>query len=85
LPRTSSSVRATGRSDSLAAVGTSIEQIEIKIAYLEQANAELSDVVYQQRQELESLRAQLSELLRRLDAAQAPTTDSLEGEKPPHY
>jgi uncharacterized coiled-coil protein SlyX len=66
-------------------MGTSIEQIEIKIAYLEQANAELSDVVYQQRQELDSLRAQLAELLRRLDAAQTPTTLSPEDEKPPHY
>ena len=81
----SSSLRATGRSDSLAAVGTSIEQIETKIAYLEQANAELSDVVYEQRQELGSLRAQLSELLRRLDAAQPPTTHSPGDEKPPHY
>ena len=66
-------------------MGTSTEQIEIKIAYLEQANAELSDVVYEQRKELESLRAQLSELLRRLDAAQTPTTHSPEDEKPPHY
>ena len=66
-------------------MSTSLEQIEIKIAYLEKANAELSDVVYQQRQELESLRAQLSELLGRLDATQAPTTYSPEDEKPPHY
>ena len=66
-------------------MGTSIEQIEIKIAYLEKANAELSDVVYQQRQELDSLRAQLSELLRRLDASQTPATQSPEDEKPPHY
>lgn len=66
-------------------MSTSLEQIEIKIAYLEKANAELSDVVYQQRQELQSLRAQLSELLGRLDAAQAPTAYSPEDEKPPHY
>jgi uncharacterized coiled-coil protein SlyX len=66
-------------------VGTSVEQLEIKIAYLEQASAELSDVVYQQRQELESLRAQLSELLRRLDASQMPTTPAPLDEKPPHY
>jgi uncharacterized coiled-coil protein SlyX len=66
-------------------MGTSIEQIEIKIAYLEKANAELSDVVYQQRQELDSLRAQLSELLRRLDASQTLTVQSPEDEKPPHY
>jgi uncharacterized coiled-coil protein SlyX len=66
-------------------VSTSIEQLEIKIAYLEQASAELSDVVYQQRQELESLRAQLSELLRRLDASQTPMTSTLQDEQPPHY
>ena len=36
-------------------MSTPIEQIEIKIAYLEQANAELSEVVYRQGQELESL------------------------------
>jgi uncharacterized coiled-coil protein SlyX len=66
-------------------VGTSIDEIEIKIAYLEQANAELSDVVYQQQQELESLRTQLSELLRRFDAAQTPTAYPPEDEKPPHY
>jgi SlyX protein len=66
-------------------VSTPIERLEIKIAYLEQANAELSDVVYRQGQELESLRAQLSELLRRLDAAQTPTPSSPEDEIPPHY
>jgi uncharacterized coiled-coil protein SlyX len=66
-------------------VGTSIEQIEIKIAYLEQASAELSDVVYKQRQEIESLRAQLLELLRRLDASQTPMTPAPQDEKPPHY
>ena len=67
------------------AVSTSLEQLEIKIAYLEQANAELSDVVYRQGQELESLRAQLSELLRRLDAVQTPTASSPQDEIPPHY
>jgi uncharacterized coiled-coil protein SlyX len=63
-----------------------IEQIEIKIAYLEQANAELSDVVYRQQQELEALRMQLAALLGRFEAAQSqPTTYTAEDEKPPHY
>ncbi len=62
-----------------------IEHLEVRITYLEQANTELSDVVYQQRRELEALRARLSELLGRLDASQAPTTYSPEDEKPPHY
>jgi SlyX protein len=64
-------------------VSTPIEQIEIKIAYLEQANAELSDVVYRQQQELESLRGQLAQLLRRLDASQTPSPS--QDETPPHY
>jgi uncharacterized coiled-coil protein SlyX len=62
-----------------------MEQIEIRITYLEQANTELSDVVYRQRLELEALRAQLLELLGRLDTGQSPTTYSAEDEKPPHY
>lgn len=66
-------------------MGTSIEQIEIKITYLEQTSAELSDEVYRQQQELESLRAQLTELLRRLDAAQTPATPPPQDETPPHY
>ena len=67
-------------------MSTPIEQIEIRIAYLEQANAQLSDVVYQQRRELEALRARLSELLGRFEAAQSQATVySPEDEKPPHY
>jgi uncharacterized coiled-coil protein SlyX len=66
-------------------VGTSIEQIEVKMAYLERTNAELSDVVYRQQQEIDSLRAQLAELLRRLDASQPPASSSPQAEKPPHY
>jgi SlyX protein len=67
-------------------MSTTIEQVEIRIAYLEKANADLSDVVYQQRRELEALRTRLTELLGRFDAAQTqPTTYSPEDEKPPHY
>lgn len=64
-----------------------LERIETKIAYLESANAELSDVVYRQRKEIDELRARLSQLQARMDAPQAeggrPYT--LEEEKPPHY
>jgi SlyX protein len=64
----------------------SLEKIEIRIAYLEKANSELSDVVYQQRLELEALRARLSEWMGRMEAAQAQTAAySAEEEKPPHY
>jgi SlyX protein len=67
-------------------MSTPIEQIEIRIAYLEKANTDLSDVVYRQRLELEALRNRLSELLGKIEAAQSqPTNYSPEDEKPPHY
>lgn len=63
-----------------------LEQVEVRITYLEQANAELSDVVFAQRQEILALRARLDGLVDRFEAAQAsPTTYSAEDEKPPHY
>jgi SlyX protein len=63
-----------------------LERIELKIAFLERANTELSDVVYRQQQEIESLRAQLAALIARLEAAQAEQTAyTPEQERPPHY
>jgi SlyX protein len=64
-----------------------LERIETKIAFLESANAELSDVVYRQKKELDELRARLTALSARLDAAQSEggRPYSLEEEKPPHY
>jgi SlyX protein len=63
-----------------------LEEIETRIAFLDQANTQLSDVVYQQRQEIEALRARLDALLDRVESSQAqPTAYSAEDEKPPHY
>lgn len=63
-----------------------LNRIEIKIAYLEQANAELSDVVYRQGKEIEALHARLSELIGRIEAAQErAAADSPIDERPPHY
>jgi uncharacterized coiled-coil protein SlyX len=63
-----------------------LERVELKIAFLERANSELSDVVYRQQQEIESLRAQLAALLARLDASQAEQTAyTPDQERPPHY
>ena len=63
-----------------------IERLETKIAFLESANVELSDVVYRQQQEIQALRAGLDALTQRLEAAQTVDTPrSLEEERPPHY
>ncbi|MBS0420383.1 MAG: SlyX family protein [Proteobacteria bacterium] len=63
-----------------------VERIETKIAFLESANVELSDVVYRQQQEIAALRAQLDVLAQRISAAQTPYTPRTpEEERPPHY
>lgn len=63
-----------------------LEQIETKIAFLESANAELSDVVFRQHREIETLRAQIAALAARIDAAQADSgMRTPEEERPPHY
>lgn len=63
-----------------------LEQIETKIAFLERANAELSDVVFRQHREIEALRARINALVDRFEAAQsAEPTRSAEEERPPHY
>ena len=64
-----------------------LEQLETKVAFLEQASSELSDEVFRRRQEIEALRAQLVALTGRLDAAQAQPAAAYapDDERPPHY
>lgn len=63
-----------------------IERIELKIAYLERANNDLSEVVYRQQQEIDALRAELSVMNGKMEAAVAEqTVYTPEQEKPPHY
>jgi len=63
-----------------------VERLETKIAFLESANVELSDVVYKQSQEIQSLRARVDALAQRFDAAQTPEAErTAEEERPPHY
>jgi SlyX protein len=63
-----------------------VEQIQTRIAFLERANTELSDVVFRQHRDIENLRAQIATLAARLDAAaQAEPARTPEEERPPHY
>lgn len=63
-----------------------LEQIETKIAFLERANTELSDVVFRQQREIEALRARLNALVERFEAAQSDEpARGPEEERPPHY
>lgn len=62
-----------------------IERLEVKIAFLESANAELSDVVYRQQQEIDAMREKLTALTSRLDELRNKSEWTQEDEKPPHY
>jgi uncharacterized coiled-coil protein SlyX len=63
-----------------------LEQIQTKIAFLERAAAELSDVVFRQHREIQALDAKLKAISERLSGA--PSDDVArppEHERPPHY
>ncbi|MGA2777833.1 MAG: SlyX family protein [Steroidobacteraceae bacterium] len=63
-----------------------VEQIQTKIAFLERANAELSDVVFRQHREIQALEAKLRAISDRLNAAQSQdSARTLDEERPPHY
>ena len=62
------------------------EDLELKLAYLERANQELSDVLYRQQQSIDQLEARLARLADRLQALeQRPRDYSAQEEAPPHY
>ncbi len=63
-----------------------VERIELRIAYLERANNDLSEVVYRQQQEIDALRAELAIQSGKLESALTEqTVYTPEQERPPHY
>ncbi len=62
-----------------------LEQIHLKLAFLERANSELSDVVFRQQQEIQALSARIKEVAERASAAAGGEERSPEDERPPHY
>ncbi len=63
-----------------------VERIDLRIAYLERANNDLSEVVYRQQQQIDALRAELALLSGKLDSALTEqTVYTPEQERPPHY
>jgi uncharacterized coiled-coil protein SlyX len=64
----------------------SLEQIQSKIAYLERATTDLSDVVFRQHNDIKLLEAQVKALRDRLNGPQFEETQRTpEQERPPHY
>jgi len=65
-----------------------LDALEEKLAYLEANNAELSEEIFRQQQEIAALtkaHQQLLDRLQRLEDAEASTVNSVSMEKPPHY
>jgi SlyX protein len=63
-----------------------VEQIQTKIAFLERANTDLSDVVFRQQQEIRALGARIKEVVERFETAYSEErTRAPEDERPPHY
>jgi uncharacterized coiled-coil protein SlyX len=63
-----------------------LEQVQSKLAYLERAMAELSDMVFRQHQEIQALQAHIKVVKERLEGAALVEADlTPEQERPPHY
>ena len=63
-----------------------LEQLEVKVTFLENATNELSEVVYRQQREIAALNERLAALATRLEALKAEGQTYMPGkERPPHY
>jgi|HubBroStandDraft_6_1064221.scaffolds.fasta_scaffold1036758_2 uncharacterized coiled-coil protein SlyX len=63
-----------------------LEQMQSKIAYLERAVTELSDVAFRQHTEIQAIQAKLKAISDRLSGSQSDETPRApEDEQPPHY
>ena len=62
-----------------------IELLEFKVAHLEQAMQELSDVLYRQQREIAALRARGQQLFEQLRQMEDRGGDPSRVEIPPHY
>lgn len=62
-----------------------IETLEFKVAHLERALQELSDVMYRQQRELDTLRERSQQLVAQVQSLEDRDTDPTGVEIPPHY
>jgi uncharacterized coiled-coil protein SlyX len=76
---------ALGVQRSATAESARLETLEFKIAHLERAVQELSDVVYRQQQQLDGALALHQRLRQQLDELEGRTGDATPVEIPPHY
>lgn len=62
--------------------------LEMKIAYLEQGQADMAQTIYQQQQEIDLLKKQVARLIQKMNQAQEllpELGEFLDDQRPPHY
>lgn len=62
-----------------------LETVEIKLAHLERAIQELSDVVYRQQRQFDGVLEDHRRLRQQLEEIEGRSTDPTAVEMPPHY
>jgi uncharacterized coiled-coil protein SlyX len=62
-----------------------LEMLEIKVAHLERTAQELSDVIYRQQQQIDTMLNLNRQLATQLETLEAKTGDAGPVEVPPHY
>lgn len=62
-----------------------IEALEFKVAHLERAMQELSDVLYRQQRELDAVRDHAQQLVQQVQSLEDRGADPTRVEIPPHY
>jgi uncharacterized coiled-coil protein SlyX len=76
---------ALGVQGSEGAAGERFDVVEFKLAHLERAVQELSDVVYRQQQQIDAALAMNQRLRDQLQDLEGRTPDAAPIEVPPHY
>ncbi len=76
---------AHGVERSTATGALRLEAVEFKIAHLERALQELSDVLYRQQQQLDAVVAMNQRLREQLEDVESRASDATPVEIPPHY
>ena len=62
-----------------------LERVQSKIAHLERAVVELSDAVFRQHQDIQSIELQLKAIRERMAGTPSDEPRPFEEERPPHY
>lgn len=76
---------ALGVERAAGANATRLEAVEFKVAHLERAVQDLSDVAYRQQQQLDAVLAAHQRLRQQIEDVDGRTGDASPAEIPPHY